>query len=278
MVHIRKSAYFLLCLLSLVFSLPASDDLVFGARPSESQAKADATYCAIADLLSRATGQKVIYKYVDNWLSYQSDLRKSAYDIVFDGPAFIGWRMAKFGWSPLVKFPGKLAIVVIVKKDNSAVKTLKDIEGYTLCGFAPPNLATLAVQYEFTNPARQPNIIAVNTATAAYRNVVSGKCVAGIMNAKQYKNIDQQAQAARVVYRSDPLPNQAFSAGPKVTPEMREKISRALMSSEGNLATEKLRSEFKVPQFVPATAQEYAGLGKYLRDVWGFDLTSTTDQ
>lgn len=275
MSPIRKKAYLLLCLLIPLSSLPAQADLIFGAPPRESQAQADAVYGPIAQLLSNATGQKVTYKFVDNWLSYQSDILKGAYDIVFDGPAFIGWRMAKFGWEPLVKLPGQLRIVAIVNNSNTKIKNLSDLEGYTVCGFSPPNLATLTVQYEFTNPSRQPNIIAVKTAADSYHGVLSGKCVAGIMNAKIFKILDKKSQAMRVVFESKPLPNQAFSVGPRITPDMREKITNALMSPQGSIATQQLRAQFKADHFLPATDQEYAGLGRYMRDVWGFDLTSS---
>ena len=260
-----------------LFSAPGYAGLVLGAPPRESVTQADAIYVPIANFLTRITGQKVTYRYVDNWLSYQSDILNGAYDIVFDGPAFIGWRMAKYGWTPLVKLQGNLRFVVIVAKNNKTVNDLKDLEGYPLCGFAPPNLATLTIQFEFTNPARQPNLIAVRTFANAYRGVVSGRCVAGIMQAKLYQHINAKHHAARVIYRSQSLPNQAFSAGPRVPPAMRAQIATALLSAQGNAATSKLRAEFKSGQFVPATAQEYAGLGKLLKNVWGFNLRAASN-
>jgi len=266
-----------LLLLCGLFSAPGYAGLVLGAPPRESITQADTIYDPIANFLTRVTGQKVTYRYVDNWLSYQSDIQNGAYDIVFDGPAFIGWRMAKYGWTPLVKLPGNLRFVVIVAKNNKVVKNLEDLEGYPLCGFAPPNLATLTIQFEFTNPARQPRLIAVRTFAKAYQGVVSGKCVAAIMQSKLYRHINAKRHAARVIFRSQPLPNQAFSAGPRVPAAMRAQIIAALLSIQGNAATSKLRAEFKSGQFVPATAQEYEGLGKLLKNVWGFGLRTASN-
>ncbi len=279
MSQFRKKGYLLLCLLfPAMFSLPVRADLILSAPPRQMEAQADAVYNPIAQLLSKATGQKVTYKFVDNWLSYESDVLKDKYDIVFDGPAFIGWRMAKYGWSPIVKLPAELSIVVAVSNTNTSIKNLTDLEGYPICGFSPPNLATLVVQYQFTNPSRQPNIIAVKTFPDAYQGVLSGKCVAAILNAKIYKILNGKTQAMRVVFRSKPMANQAFSASPRVTPQMRNQIANALLSPEGLAATQKLRAQFKAKQFVPATDQEYSGLGRYMRDVWGFDLPSSSQQ
>ncbi|MBI5612700.1 MAG: PhnD/SsuA/transferrin family substrate-binding protein [Gammaproteobacteria bacterium] len=260
-------------LLAATVSAPAAADLVFTAPPRESAAKAKEVYQPIADFLSKISGQKVVFRYTDNWLSYQSDMRKGLFDIVFDGPAFIGWRMAKLDHTPLVKLPGNLAFVVVVKKDNTAVKELKDLAGRKLCGFAPPNLATLTVLVEFTNPARQPLLVETKGFQAAYKAVVDGKCDAGILQTKLWQDFDKEKSATKPVFNSKPVPNQAFSAGgPRVSPELRAKFAEALMTEDGKAATKLLRDEFKGQDFVPAKKEEYEGLGALMRDVWGFEL------
>ena len=47
------------------------------------------------------------------------------------------------------------------------------------------------------------------------------------------------------------------------------------LSRASEMAAQKLRDEFKVQEFDPATKEEYAGLGKRLRDTWGFDLAES---
>ena len=258
-------------------SAPACATLILGAPPRESRAQGDAVYEPIAQFLTRVTGQKVVYHYVDNWLSYQSDLLNGKYDIVFDGPAFISWRIAKFGWSPLAKLPGKLKFVVIVQKNNSA-QNINDIVGYTLCGFAPPNLATLVIQFQFKNPSRQPALQAVRTFSQAYHRVVTGRCQAGIMQLKLFQHMNAQTHAVRVIFTSKPLPNQAFSAGPRVPPALRARIAESLLSPQGTAAAHKLLAEFKASRLVPATTQEYSGLAPLLRNVWGFGLQTASSQ
>ena len=77
--------------------------------------------------------------------------KRGAYDIIFDGPAFVGWRMAKLEHVPLVKFPGKLVFVLAVKRNQDKINTLRDMGGRTVCAFPTPNLATLTVLDEFDN-------------------------------------------------------------------------------------------------------------------------------
>lgn len=255
-----------------ILALPsARAELILSSAPRESKEREEAIYKPIADLLSKASGEKVTFRYGDNQLTYQSEMRRGAYDIVFDGPAFAGWRMARLKHVPLVKFPGNLSFVAFVKKDDGRLHDLKDLAGRKICSFAPPNLAALVVLDEFDNPARQPLIVEVQSFQGAYKGVLEGTCAGGIMQAKLYHETDKDANATRMLFQSKPVPNQVFTAGPRVTPEARDKMTKALLSPEGAAATQKLRDMFKVPGLLPATPEEFQGLGKLLRDTYGFD-------
>lgn len=260
-----------LLLAAWLLPVTANAELVFSSAPRATVEKETEIYAPIVNLLTKVTGQNVRFLHGDNFLVYQSEMRKGTYDIVFDGPHFVGWRMAKLNHVPLVKFPGNLVFVAVAKKDNSKVNTLLDLAGRTVCAFPPPNLATLTVQYEFDNPSRQPLILETESFKDSFVGAMSGKCVGGILQAKLYQDLDKDGKA-KVLFTSKPVPNQAFSAGARVTPEMREKIVAALLSPEGAEATQKLREVFKVQALQPATVEEYRGLGKLLRDVWGFEL------
>lgn len=260
----------IICILSLLCLMPARADLILSSAPRDVQEKEAAMYKPLTDFLTKALGEKVTFQHGDNFLVYQSEMRKGTYDIVFDGPHFVGWRMAHLNHTPLVKFPGKLVFVAIAK-NGGKVQSLKDLAGRTVCAFPPPNLATLTVQFEFDNPARQPLLVEVDNFAESYKKVVAGKCVGGILQEKLYQNLDKEAKAAKVLFTSKPVPNQAFSGGPRLTPDKREKFVKALLSAEGAVASQKLLERFKVKSLEAATVEEYQGLGRLLRDVWGFE-------
>jgi hypothetical protein len=260
----------------LVFSLftgtaLAAEEYILTSPPRESKAKGVEIYQPIADYLTQLTGKPFVYRYPQNWLTYQSDMQKGLYDIVFDGPGFIGWRIAKQDHVPLIKVPGNLVFVLVTKKENDKFREFKDMAGHTICAFAPPNMSTLTVQYQFDNPARQPLIVETKSFKAAYEGVLSGKCKGGILQAKMYEEFDKEKQAMKVLFKSKPIANQAFTASARIPPEMRQKITEGLLSPQGEAALAKLREEFKGQKFVPASREEYEGLGMLLRDVWGFD-------
>lgn len=251
-------------------SAPAAAELVLAAPPRETEAKGAEAYDAVASYLSTVIGEKVTYTNPTNWLTYQSNMRKGVYDIVFDGPAFVAWRMHKLQHAPLVKLPGQLSFVVVVKKDEQRIKVISDLAGRTVCGLAPPNHGTLILQYEFSNPSRQPLILETKSFKDSYQGVLSGKCMAAVVHAKIYASLEAQAPATRVIFTSRTMANQAITVGPKIPAEKHEQIAQALLSPAGKAATLAVLEQFKAANWLPAKAEEYQGLQVLLQDVWGF--------
>lgn len=239
-------------------------DFVFSAPPRGSYAEEVATYQPITEYLTRITGKRFVYKYSDNWLSYSKDMTNGVFDLVFDGPAFNGWRMDKMGHTPLVKLPEDFVFVVIARKDNTQVTELKHIAGRKVCAHAPPNLGTLTLLSQLDNPARQPVIHQVKGWDNNYKAMIEGQCVATVVPIKNFEKNDKGM--AKILYRHRAMPNQAFSAGPRITAAMRARIQQALLSEEGRAATAKLRSVYAGKDFVQAKPEEYAGLGRLLKD------------
>jgi ABC-type phosphate/phosphonate transport system substrate-binding protein len=263
-----------LSLLALCSTTSMAKDFVFSAPPRGPAAKEAAVYQPIADYLSRATGKTIVYKHPDNWLNYQNQMQKGNYDLVFDGPHFIGWRVDKVQHQPLAKLPGKLSFVIFVRNDNLTINRADDLAGRTLCGLAPPNLATLTMYNQFPNPMRQPLVVEVKSFPAGYQQVMTGRCTAGVMRDKMFNKLQKQhGNPGRVVWRSNGTANQGFSAGPKFSNSDKTRITNSLLSPDAKPHLNKFFERFskKKKVLLPANTQEYAGLGILLRDVWGFE-------
>lgn len=260
--------------LALLLAAPAvfAKDLVLTAPPRESEKKAQEIFQPIAEYLTRTLGKPVVYKFSDNWLSYQSDMQKDLYDIVFDGPHFVSYRAARHQHAPLVKLPGKFIFAVIAKKENDRIKKIEDINGRSLCAPAPPNLGALTALAQFTNPARQPILIDTKGFPQTYEGLLAGKCMAAAMQIKVLEKLDKEKKATKILYQSKGLPNQAISASTRLDAAQRAKLTDALLSPAGKQATAKLREEYAGQDFIPAAAQEYEGHHILLKDTWGFQI------
>jgi len=262
-------------IVSFGINVPTSaQEYVFSAPPRGNPEKEAQVYRPIATYLSRVTGKKIVYKHPDNWLSYQDNMQKGRYDLVFDGPHFIGWRMSKAQHRPLAKLPGNLSFVVFVSKENKQVKRMGDLAGRTLCGLAPPNLATLTMYNQFPNPSRQPLVVKVSSFPAGYDQVSKGKCTAGVMRDKMFVKLQKKnGNQARVIWNSRGTANQGFSAGPRFSVGDKKRIADGLLSQDAAPHLNNFYDRFskKNKNLQQATVSEYAGLGDLLRDVWGFE-------
>jgi len=245
-------------------------EVIFSAAPRENAERSQEIFGPIAEYLSKATGKKVVYQYPGTWGVYQGTMQKGGYDLLYDGPHFNGWRLTKLQHNVLVKIPVELTFVMLVKKDNTKVNDMKQVAGHTVCAHAPPNFGTLTMLSQFDNPSRQPVIINTDGWNNIYKGLVAGKCTAALVPTKVWEKNDKAGVETKVIYKSKPLPNQAFSAGPRISKEDQAKIAQALTSREAAASTEKLRQEYSVPSLAPAVNQEYSGLGDLLKNEWGY--------
>lgn len=238
-------------------------DLIMTAPPRESVENGEKIYTPIATYLSTVLGEKVTYQHPRNWLFYQRDMRAGKYDIVFDGPHFMSWRMKNLGHEPVAKLPGKLAFYIVTKKDHPSIKKVRHLVSRKVCGIAPPNLSTLTMFAELNNPARQPVLQPVRGGMpGVYKAFREGKCEAAIFRDKFYqrKLKDEDRADLVIIFKSKKLPNQGITVSDKVSPELRAKIAKGLTQDpDGIAATELLRKRFaaKAKAMVPAKSEEY---------------------
>ena len=127
---------------------------------------------------------------------------------------------------------------------------------------------------QFPNPMRQPLVVEVKSFPAGYQQVKKGRCAAGVMRDKMFRKLQKKnGKLARIVWSSRGTANQGFSAGPRFSTGDKKRITDGLLSQDAAPYLDNFYNRFskKNKNLQQATATEYTGLGKLLRDVWGFD-------
>jgi len=245
--------------------------LVLSAPPRDSAEQGQQIFGPIAEYLSRVLGRPVVYRYSATWGGYQADMQRGAYDIVFDGPHFVSWRIQKAGHNALVKLPGEFVYTAVVRKENTRALQLKDMSGHTVCAHAPPNLGTLVLLNVFDNPLRQPVIVTHDGYQDIYEGLMKGSCEIAMLPLPYLEKIEHGERRTRTIFLTPAMPQQAFSAGPNVNAVEQQKIVSALLSPAAVPALVNFRKVYGTGRnLVPANNNEYANLAVYLRDQWGF--------
>ena len=263
---------FLLTLLIPVNTVFAAD-LILTAPPREKPAAGKIIYEPVAKYLSQLLDRKVIYQHPGNWFNYQTMMRKDKFDIVFDGPHFISWRIKHFKHEVIIKLPGALQFMAVTKADNTKLNEGKNLIGKKFCGISPPNLSSLTFLASFANPVLQPRVKGIKGGMGkVYQAFEQNKCPAAVLRNTFYKNKLTQAKRdkLKIIFTSKALPNQAVSVSSRLSKKEKAIMTSALLKGAGANSLKGILKRFgggKVKSFIKTDNAEYKGYNKYLEGV-----------
>jgi hypothetical protein len=249
--YIKRSIYLPGCcfLLLAISSSVLHAELIFSAPPRENATKGNETYGPLVNYLSYIIGEKVIYEHPGGWAEYTTNMRNGHYDIVFDAPHFGAWRMKHISHTPVARLPGSLGFVVVAKKNQRNLNTIKDLLSVKVCALASPNLGTVTLYNLLGNPVYQPRIHEVKGGfSGVFLSLKNGKCDAAVLRDSFYYNMDpREKEQLRVVTASNPIPNQTITVSPRLHAK-KDIIAQRLVSVEGKKAATNLLRRFSGDQ------------------------------
>lgn len=264
---LKLISVFLVCL----YPFDAISEYLFTAPPRESIQKGNEIYKPIADFLTKYTGERFVYNHPGNWSSYSRGMQNNEFDLAFDGPHFVSWRVYNLQHDVIAKLPQLHIWRVIAKSDNESIRSLDDLIGKKVCAPKSPNFGMLTMMSHYSNPEKEPIHVITKGWKDAFNSVVQGKCVATVIPKTNHKKFDPDFMKTKSIHTHLPYPNQAFTAGSKLTPSMKSKITTALLSDEGQEALTKLRNRFtRGANVVGAENEEYEGISMVLKRAVNF--------
>ena len=263
---------FCAAIFSLGFStgLQAADQpLIFATAPTHSTDKTLEIYQPVIDYLRQKTGQEIIIQTAATFTDYNNNIQNNSYQIVFDGPHYVGWRVDKFGHVPIARLPGQIKIAVVIKKD-SKIGQLEQLVGKRVCTFPSPNMLTMAFLENFPNPIRQPVLVPAQGFKGLEQCLNRDDVVGAVIRDKMWGKMANKDNLAIMFITDKTYPERTFSVSSDVDLETRRNITYALLSDEGQQHLKKVFTTFKKDRLIPAKPEEYTNLGNLLKPVWGF--------
>lgn len=231
-------------------------------------------YGPLAAHLSKTLGVQVTYKHPGNWLKYQRDMRNDKYDIVFDGPHFIAWRVAHLGHEAIIKLPDKLQFMLVYEKGGEEYTQPDDLIGKIICGISMPNLLTLSILDYYRNPVRQPMIKGIKGGMGkVHKTLVAKKagCKVAVLRTAFYKKKlkKEQRENLKTLFLSKAMPNQGISVSKRISQKLKDKITNELNIGKGVASMKGILKRFggKAKSFIPVKPNEYDGFNMLLEGV-----------
>jgi len=267
-----KKIGLLLLIYSISISHAMANRLVFSTPPTQSAELTVKNYQPLVDYLSKTIGQTIDIEPAHNYQEYTSKMRKGEYDLVLDGAHFIKWRIEKQRHNVVAKQPGDLHFVVVVKNE-SKIKTERDLWTKSLCSLPVPHIAPLTLLAHFNNPVREPSIIPVKSFKDGMACLEKGNGVAVLLRDKYWQKAVKDKSKYRVVYTTKrKLPARGLTVSDRVSKGDQTKIANALTSDKGREYTEKAFSTVGGGNFVQANTKDFDSLDEVIELVWGFNL------
>lgn len=236
-------------------------DYIFTAPPREPLGKGKKVYKPISDYLTKVTGERFVYEHPENWSEYSTKMHAEKYDLLFDGPHFVDWRINNINHNVLLKLPQLFRWQLITRKDDTTITSIKDMIGKNVCAPGSPNFGMLSMFSHFPDPDKQPKHVKIKGWINVYEAVVSGKCDTGVLPKTNLAVYDKNSEHTKIIHTHLPYPNQGFTAGKRISPELRETIRAALLSPEGQDALTNLRKRYGAGAImIRADDEEYDGV------------------
>jgi len=231
----------LTCIASIsLMSVPVHAELILSGTPNMADhAELEKRYTLLASELSQALGEPVRYVAPKNEMAYAQDIRQGKYDILLDGPQFAAWRMAKGMHTPVVQSDTSLTFVVVVPVSDTSTQSTGQLIGKPVCLMPAPNLSNLMFMNIYPNPLQLPVTKVVDGYRPIVEKVIKGECVAGVISASVFNDLDKGViDKLRVFYNTPPLPGYFLTASKKLDASKRDALAKRL--ADANPAADKL--------------------------------------
>ena len=266
-----RSSFGLIVALFSMQTIAANKPLVFATPPTQSPEITLKNYQPLIDYISGVIGQEIVIQPAKSFSEYSKNMRQGQYDLVFDGPHFVNWRIKTQQHKVIAKQPGELHFAIVVRKDSRITK-LRDLWAKRVFAPPAPHLGTLTLIDLYNNPIREPEIVTVKSFKEGLECLRSGKGEAALVRDKYWsKKADKTGlQVMHVTARK--MPARGLSVNNRVSKAAQRKMTQALTSREAQAFTEKAFASIGGGKFIKASTQEYSNLDDLIQIVFGFRM------
>lgn len=253
-----------------VSGTPAAADEAFVllVQPTMGQERSDEIFRPFARYLETVTGRPCVIQAPPNFMAHWETLRRNHYDLALDASHFTDYRIRKFGFSALAKVPDAESYSLIVRDKQRAADPLA-LAAKRVATLGLPSMAAARLYAMFPNPSRQPVVVEVKHPDDGVALLLNKKVEAALLpTAFVTRRIEQGGVV--MVLTTEPIPQLALSASPRVPEKLRETIRLGVLRAHETEAGRQMLRQIGFERFEPATAETFANQGNVLKGYWGY--------
>ena len=249
-----KKILYLITFTSVLFS----QEITLGVVPQQNPLELSKKWLQITNYLSEKTGIKVVFKTEKSIQIFEEKFVEGQYDIAFMNPYHFIVANKQQNYSAFVRSKNDIVGIILGKKDKEF--NVNNLKGTTFL-FPSPNAfaATLLTKYELKEKYnfdidKESKVIYVNSHDSVYKGVARGIGDFGggiIRTFDNFKDAEDKDKI-EIVYKTKPYPSHPFASHPRVSKEIVEKISKAIIEMPVEL-----KDLLSIKEFIRTTTSEY---------------------
>lgn len=235
--------FLFLCFFSTFFSLSLhSKPLVFGVVPQQSPLELIKAWKPLTDYLEKETGEKIVLKIERSIPEFEKNLYQGNYDIAYMSPYHYVVAHQKKGYMAKVRDQKNLVGILVVRKD-SGITHISDMKGKQfLFPAAGAFAATMINKYELLtqyniNIESNEKFRYVNSHDSVYKGIARGIGEIGGGIERTFNDLDDEETKSSliIVHKTKPYPSHPFAFHPKISKEIQQKMTQALLKTPDTL-------------------------------------------
>ncbi len=197
---------------------------------------------------------------------FESEFNAGKFDFAYMNPYHILLAKDAQGYIPLVRDNGRKLHGILVVRQDSEIKSIKDLDG-TKIAFPAPNAlgASLLMRANLTNDFKiKFNPVYVKTHSSVYLNVVVKQTAAG---GGVQKTLNQQREnikgALKILHRTPEVAPHPLAAHPRVPVEVQNKIKETFLLLGKSEIGRSLLAKIPMKKVGDANMSDYIPLKKF---------------
>jgi len=209
-------------------------EYTMGVFPYLPPREMEKVFAPIAEDLGNAISKKIRLRSNTTFKKFMSSLDDQVFDIVFVQPFDYIHIADIYGYEPLATHGDKLASILIVK-DNSPIKSIKDIKGKTIA--FPPKVAAVSrlmiekLRESGINLDKDVKIRYLSSHKSCLQHVLKGAVdLCGTALPMKLFFEREMKVKMRIVVKSHEIPHVLFAIHPRVPKQQRELLRQRILS------------------------------------------------
>jgi phosphonate transport system substrate-binding protein len=221
------------------------------------------TWQPILESISENSGIHLQLKTSPNIPEFEKQFEAGEFDFAYMNPYHLIVANEKNGYLPLVRDIGRSLFGIIVVKNSSPLKSVKELSGKTVA-FPSPNAlgAALIPRAEFSKKFHiKVKELYVKSHNSVYLNVLLGHTDAGggVQKTLEQQSEDIQSQL-RILYKTKEVPSHPFVTHPRINKKVRDKITSALLELGNSEPGKELLAKVPIKEIGKTSIKDYGAL------------------